>query len=190
MYFCAAITTLRNIKENFLTIGFFIITAHLQKNSDNEIYFGKFSLYSNYDIAPSNILHVYYKLQEIKQLFEYCKNDNNLVPQIIHNEQSLNGHFLLPFMSRIMTVLTNKNLEDTKYYASGIFVIMHDLKVHVIPSTQIVEPQDPIFKEIAIFLKLDLEHPVPVILESDYSSQYIRALKRKSEHAHPFWKEK
>lgn len=53
-------------------------------NSDESKYFGKFLLYSNYNIDSANVHSTYVQRQDIEQTFDYWKNNNKLIPIRVH----------------------------------------------------------------------------------------------------------
>jgi hypothetical protein len=93
----------------------FVIKHHLDQDftdqyNDKEIYFGKFIILSNQEIAPSEIIGLYYGRQKIEQVFDVAKNMLGLIPVRCHTEEVLRGHLLTCFISIIIYTLLSKLL--------------------------------------------------------------------------------
>jgi hypothetical protein len=84
---------------------------HIYENRDNDDQKDKiidelrrcgfFIILSTELIETSNLLPCYYSRQTIEQIFDYAKNDLDLLPLRIHNEETFRGHLLLYFLSTI-----------------------------------------------------------------------------------------
>ncbi|MDR0571826.1 MAG: transposase [Rickettsiales bacterium] len=76
---------------------------------------GMFILISSRKISINDVLPLYYTRQAIEQVFDYSKNDVDLLPLRIHGEKALRGHLLLSFICSIVDGLFNIQLEGTNF---------------------------------------------------------------------------
>jgi hypothetical protein len=154
-------------------------------DDEEVLYFGKFMLYSNYDLDSKYVHSTYMQRQDIEQTFDIWKNNNDLLPIRVHSTQSVQGHILLSFISTIFHILVNKRFRDTKYSTLDAIDIMRQLYVEIYPDSYIALPLTPAQKEIAIILKLNLEQPVAVELDSTYTNPYLRTLMTSRKRGRP-----
>jgi hypothetical protein len=75
---------------------------------------GLFILISTMDVKTNRILALYFERQDIEQLFDYAKNDLDLVPLRKHSEETFRGHIMLCFMATISHIYLTKLLADSK----------------------------------------------------------------------------
>jgi hypothetical protein len=75
---------------------------------------GIFVLLSSLEIPTNEILPFYYKRQGIEQIFDFSKNDVDLLPLRTHSEETMRGHLLVVFMATIAHVYMRKILEKSK----------------------------------------------------------------------------
>jgi hypothetical protein len=153
--------------------------------SDETQYFGKFMLYSNYDIDSAEAHNIYIQRQEIEQAFDFWKDINHLLPLREHSTQSVHGQILLSFISTVLHILLNKKFANTKYGTLDAMSIMSKLDVKIYPNMNIAEPLTPEQKKIAIILKLDLEQPVQIELDKTYTNPYLRSLMSRRNRGRP-----
>jgi hypothetical protein len=144
--------------------------------SDKSLYFGKFILFSNFDIDESEVLNFYYTREHIEQVFDISKNNGSMLPLRTHSTETTMGHLLLSFISTIISLFINNKLKNTKYCASSVLNIMKNLSVYVKDKDSQVEPLMPMEKEIAILLGLNLEYPLKVDLSKEYTNNYLRKI--------------
>jgi hypothetical protein len=75
---------------------------------------GIFILLSSIKLPTDKILPFYSERQEIEQIFDFAKNDLDLLPLRVHSETTLRGHFLVVFMATICHVYIRKIMETFK----------------------------------------------------------------------------
>jgi hypothetical protein len=75
---------------------------------------GIFILLSSIKLPTDKILPFYYERQDIEQIFDFAKNDLDLLPLRVHSEATLRGHFLIVFMATISHVYIRKIMEKAK----------------------------------------------------------------------------
>jgi transposase len=72
-----------------------------------------------------DILPMYYNRQAVKQIFDYMKNEIDILPLRTHSEETFSGHILISFLATICFISINKVLR--KYYLS-LFNSLRSLK--------------------------------------------------------------
>jgi transposase len=78
----------------------------LDKISDDQMLLdmnkhGVFILTSTIDIEISELLPCYYTRQSVEQIFDYLKNEADILPIRVHSKLAFNGHVLISFMTTI-----------------------------------------------------------------------------------------
>jgi transposase len=126
---------------------------------------GMFVLISAKKIEVEDVLPLYYTRQAVEQVFDYAKNDVELLPIRVHGEETLRGHLFLSFMASIAYIAINKKLAETKFSAKAAFHSSRGLKCaiydnHVIPSI-------PNKVTNTIASKLKIEIPQSINLKKD-----------------------
>jgi hypothetical protein len=89
-------TTNEQLEQNIKSCGFFIIIT--TKN-----------------LSIDDVLPLYYTRQGIEQIFDYLKNDINIIPLRCHSEDTLKGHLFLCFLASISHMYLHNKLATTKY---------------------------------------------------------------------------
>jgi transposase len=80
------------------------LTNHIENASNEELEiasdkFSAFTIFSTIDLPSNEILLYYYNRQDIEQIFDYLKNEIDILPIRVNSESSFNGHLLLSFMA-------------------------------------------------------------------------------------------
>jgi hypothetical protein len=76
---------------------------------------GMFILFSSTNIEANVVLtHYYYGRQTIEQLFDYAKNDLDLIPLRERSEETFRGHTMICFMATIACAFLTKLLSESK----------------------------------------------------------------------------
>jgi hypothetical protein len=119
--------------------------------------FGLFVLISSEAIETKDILPLYYTRQTIEQVFDFAKNDADLLPLRTHNEETFRGHILLAFMATVLIITVNKRMQGTKYCAKSAFHAFRRIKCNIY--AQIVVTSEPGKDANAILKHLKLRIP-------------------------------
>jgi transposase len=115
-YVCLDTDKARKDQKNFLSKKLLFV-------DDNEYQckkqsFGIFVLLSTENIKISNLLPYYYARQGVEQIFDYLKNEIDILPIRVHSEKTFNGHLLLSFMSLMGYISFNNALKKMNLSAS------------------------------------------------------------------------
>ena len=117
---------------------------------------GMFIIVSSDCVGISEILPLYYARQAIEQVFDFYKNNADLLPLRTHNEGTLRGHLMLSFMATIAYMLVNSLLDGTKFCADGAFRALHNLKCKVFDDCILVKEANSKVNDIAKHLKIEI----------------------------------
>jgi hypothetical protein len=63
---------------------------------------GVFIIISSDDIEIADILPLYYTRQQVEQVFDLCKNNADILPLRIQNEDTFRGHLMLTFLATVL----------------------------------------------------------------------------------------
>jgi transposase len=111
------------------------------------LHLGLFMILSSVDIPVEEILPLYYTRQQIEQVFDIGKNDADLLPIRVQNEDTLRGHLLLTFMATVLLqnlqrdIISRRHKKD-KINSEGILMNMRNQKCKAYKSEVI--PQEPV----------------------------------------------
>jgi hypothetical protein len=83
-----------------------------EKHELDSLKFGVFILISTLDLEISDLLPTYYNRQTVEQIFDYMKNDANMLPLGNHIVSTFSGHIMISFMATICVVALNNALKD------------------------------------------------------------------------------
>lgn len=131
---------------------------------------GVFVLLSSDDMATEAVLPLYYTRQQIEQVFDIGKNNADLLPLRIQNEDTFRGHLMLTFMAtailqRLQRDILTKRKKNEKTNPEGAFMKLRNQKCKVYDKAII--PQEPV-KDINLLYKL-LGFECPVSIPRDGS---------------------
>lgn len=117
---------------------------------------GIFILISSFEIDKNEVVPFYYMRLIVEQLIGFAKDDLNLLPLRVHEEETLRGYLLLIFIILTIFVLLKEKL-DGEYTIEEILLIMRNLKCKVYDTEIIVQELSKQQKEIVE--KLDILVP-------------------------------
>ncbi len=114
---------------------------------------GFFILLSRKKVERSSILPSYYDRQSIEQVFGFAKNNNNILPLRVHNEQSIRGYLMLVFLALIAFITMRQRLQKPMDKA---LLSLRNLKAKVfdneIISQELNKKNKDIFKALNIIM--------------------------------------
>lgn len=117
---------------------------------------GLFILLSSQDVDVKDILPLYYERQAIEQVFDFSKNNADLVPLRVHNEETFRGHLLLSFLASISYIVSNTLLDGSDSCAMSSFHLFRNLKCKVFDKQSIVSESNRKMNDIAKHLHISL----------------------------------
>ena len=115
---------------------------------------GLFILLSSKDVSVNDILPLYYERQAIEHVFDFSKNNVDLLPLRVHTEDAFRGHLLLSFLASAAYIAVNNLLDGSDDCAMSSFHLLRNLKCKVFDSCSIVLEPDKRMNAIAKHLKL------------------------------------
>ena len=80
--------------------------------------YGYFVLLSSDKLEIKEVLPLYYMRQTIEQIFDYAKNDVDLMPVRSNKAETFRGHLLLSFMATVALLTVRLQLKSKKKLAS------------------------------------------------------------------------
>ena len=119
---------------------------------------GLFILISSEDIDAKDVMPLYYTRQAIEQVFDVSKNNADLLPLRVHNEETFRGHLMLSFIASVVYLAVNQLLKDTVYCTQSAFMILRNQKCKVFDDR--ILPIEPNKKMNEIYKKLKINPPV------------------------------
>jgi transposase len=123
---------------------------------------GKFILVSSRDYEISSVLSVYYGRQSVEQLFDYSKNDLDLLPLRTHNEDTFRGHLLICFMATIAHTYLTQLLLKSKKSLKSILIDLNRYNCQVFDDRIIPNIANKDVNEAFKALKIDI--PAKIML--------------------------
>ena len=118
---------------------------------------GLFILISSEDIDAKDVMPLYYTRQAIEQVFDVSKNNADLLPLRVHNEETFRGHLILSFITSVVYLSVNQMLKDTPYCTQSAFMILRNQKCKVFDNR--ILPKEPNKKMNEIYKKLKINSP-------------------------------
>jgi hypothetical protein len=121
---------------------------------------GYFVLISSEELETSEVLPLYYTRQTVEQVFDYAKNDVDLLPLRAHSEETFRGHLLLSFIATVALITINRKLKSRKKLAhlnaKGAFHAMRSSKCNVYTKELDVTEANKIANLILKEMKMEL----------------------------------
>jgi hypothetical protein len=123
---------------------------------------GIFILISSMKLLKNEVLPFYHERQEdIEQIFDFAKNDLDLLPLRTHCHETLRGHFMVVFMAAIAQVHMRRILEKRKNIhlsPSAVFDILsrHGTKVYEDKNFHLPDIPSPSLRNIYETFNVDL----------------------------------
>ena len=97
---------------------------------------GVFMIISSEDIETGEILPLYYTRQQIEQVFDLGKNNVDILPLRIQNDDTFRGHLMLTFLATVLLqklqrdILAKRKKKD-KINPEGAFIALRNQKCKV-----------------------------------------------------------
>lgn len=126
---------------------------------------GVFMLLASDDMGTDEILPLYYTRQQIEQVFDIGKNNADLLPLRVQNEDTFRGHLMLTFMAtailqRLQRDILSKRKKNDKINPEGAFIKLRNQKCKVYEKNII--PQEPVKDINAAYKLLGIKCPVTI----------------------------
>ena len=115
---------------------------------------GLFVLISSEEIGTHEILPLYYTRQAIEQVFDFSKNNADLLPLRVHSIEGFRGHLLISFLASVGYILVNNMLKGSDFCALGSYHVLRNLKCKVYDKKIIVQEANKKMNVIAKHVKM------------------------------------
>lgn len=126
---------------------------------------GMFMLLSSDDMETSEILPLYYTRQQVEQVFDIGKNNTDLLPLRIQNENTFRGHLMLTFMAtaifqKLQRDIIERRKKKDKINPEWAFMKLRNQKCKVYEKNII--PQEPVKEINDIYKLLKIDCPTSI----------------------------
>lgn len=126
---------------------------------------GVFMILSSDDMKTSEILPLYYTIQQVEQVFDIGKNNADLLPLRVQKEETFRGHLMLTFMAtailqQLQRDIILKRKKNSKINPEGAFFKLRNQKCKVYERNII--PQEPVKDINEIYKLLEINCPVSI----------------------------
>jgi hypothetical protein len=126
---------------------------------------GAFILLSSDDLKVTEILPLYYTRQQIEQVFDIGKNNADILPLRVQNEDTFRGHLMLTFMAtailqHLQRDIIKKRKKGDKTNPEGSFMKLRNQKCKVYSDNVI--PQEPVKEINSVYKLLGIDCPVSI----------------------------
>lgn len=121
----------------------YLIAAKEDKRQDADIdeglkFKGRLIFIASFEVAPSEIIPLYYTRQSIENIFGIMKNDLDILPLRVHSVETFRGYLLLNFIALIVRLSSQRRL-DKKYTVEDVIYSTHNLMCKVYDKQIIVQ---------------------------------------------------
>jgi Transposase len=126
---------------------------------------GVFMLLSSKDLPVDEVLPLYYTRQQIEQVFDIGKNNADLLPLRVQNEETFRGHLMLTFMATailqsLQRDILSRRKKTEKINPEGALMNLRNQKCKVYDNC--IVPQERVKKINDIYKLLDISCPVTI----------------------------
>ena len=98
---------------------------------------GIFILISSSEIEEKDLLPLYYERQKAEQLFGFLKDDLEILPLSVHQENTLKGYLFISFIALIIFIEMRDKLKN-KYQFEEAMLLLKNLKVRTYGDVEII----------------------------------------------------
>jgi hypothetical protein len=126
---------------------------------------GVFVIISSEDIEIEEILPLYYTRQQVEQVFDLGKNNADILPLRVQNEDTFRGHLMLTFLATVLLqklqrdVIAKRKKKD-KINPEGAFIALRNQKCKVY--TDEIVPQEVVKRINDVYRLFQIECPVVI----------------------------
>ena len=127
---------------------------------------GVFMIISSEDIAASEILPLYYTRQQIEQVFDISKNNADLLPLRIQNEDTFRGHLMITFLATVLLQKLQRDIlircrKGDKINPEGTLITLRNQKCKVYENE--IVPQEVVknINDVYRLFKIKCPHTIP-----------------------------
>ncbi|MDR2437629.1 MAG: transposase [Endomicrobium sp.] len=143
------------------------LTNHIENASNEELEiasnkFGIFIILSTIDFPSNEILPYYYTRQDIEQIFDYLKNEIDVLPIRVHSEASFSGHLLLSFMALTAYKSLHKSLKLNNINIKNAFDALSRYHCRVYKNRIIPDVANKSVNDICKALKIKLPKTIDI----------------------------
>jgi transposase len=123
---------------------------------------GVFILVSTLDLDINDLLPLYYNRQSVEQIFDYIKNEIDIIPLRTHSQKTFSGHILISFLATVCFIALNKALKKNSYSVSSTINALEQLNCRVYPTRITPDVPNKIINDVLKTLKLKIPKIFPL----------------------------
>jgi hypothetical protein len=126
---------------------------------------GLFVIISSESLPTSEILPLYYTRQQIEQVFDVSKNNADILPIRVQNEDTFRGHLMLAFLATVVIqklqrdIITNRKKSD-KICPEGAFMSLRNQKCKVFQKE--IVPQETVRTNNELYKMFNIKCPTNI----------------------------
>lgn len=127
---------------------------------------GVFMIISSEDIERREILPLYYTRQQIEQVFDIGKNNADVLPLRVQNEDTFRGHLMLTFLATVLLqklqrdIIAKRTKKNNKINPEGILMTLRNQKCKVYEDE--IVPQEAVKKINDVYELFKIESPTVI----------------------------
>jgi len=126
---------------------------------------GLFVIISSESLSASEVLPLYYTRQQVEQVFDVSKNNADILPVRVHNEDTFRGHLMLTFLATVIIQklqrdIIAKHKKTDKVYPDGVFLSLRNQKCKVFLKE--IVPQEAVRTNNEVYNMFDISCPTTI----------------------------
>jgi transposase len=127
---------------------------------------GLFVIVSSEHLPKSEILPLYYTRQQVEQVFDISKNNADILPIRVQNEDTFRGHLMLTFLATVIIqklqrdIITKRKKSD-KVCPEGAFMNLRNQKCKVFQRE--IVPQEAVRTNNELYKMFDIICPTSIL---------------------------
>lgn len=130
------------------------------KLQNDMISFGSFILLSSFDLQIDELLPCYYSRQGIEQMFDYLKNEIDILPIRNHTEQTVAGHIFVSFLASLVYFCIDNTLKKNNFPLSSTIDSLNRHCGHIYKDKIIIDSPSKIVNDVSKALKVKIPNKI------------------------------
>jgi transposase len=139
--------------------------AKIKKMTDKDVLaamhtHGIFALVSSNPVRHDEVLPLYYTRQQIEQVFDICKNNTNMLPLRVQNEETFRGHLLIAFLASVIVRMLQQDIGNTAYTPESATDVLRNQKCKVFDDYVITHEATKKANDIYKYFKISVPNKI------------------------------
>ena len=128
---------------------------------------GVFMLISSEDIETAEILPLYYTRQQVEQVFDLGKNNADILPLRVQNEDTFRGHLMITFLATVLLQKLQRDIiakrkKNDKTNPEGALFALRNQKCKVYADEIVPQEAVKCINDVYRLFKMDCPAAIPV----------------------------